>query len=94
MKFPAGAAASVSCAAGSAPQPPPPESAPQTPPDIALTRAGLGAILTTLQFILAGMGEMSAERQGEVAKLRAVQQPHDAATEQAQLGESDFEVFF
>ena len=59
-----------------------------------MTSAGIGAILTTLQIILAGMGEMSAERQGEVAKLRAVLQPHDAATEQAQPGESDFEVFF
>ena len=94
MKFSAGAAASVSCAAESAPEPPPAESAPQPPPDNAITRADLDVILTTLRILLAGMVEMSAARQGEVAKLRAVLQTHDGATEQAQPGASDFEVFF
>ena len=85
-KFMTGATASVSCAAESAPLPPPAESAPQPPPDNTLTAAGLGAILTSLQIILAAMGEMSAARQGEIARLRAVQQ--------AQPEASDVEVFF
>ena len=94
MKFVA-AAASVSCAAAeSAPQPPPAESAPQPPPDNTMTTAGLDAILATLQILIAGMMEMSGVCQGEVAQVRAVPQPHDWATEEAQPGASVFEVFF
>ena len=98
MKFVAGAAASVSCAAAeSAPQPPPAESAPQPPPDNTMTTAGLDAILVTLNIIIAGMVQMSAVRQGELAKLLAVLQRHatdDGATEPDHLRASDFEVFF
>ena len=82
-----GVAASVSGAA---------ESAPQPPPECTTTTAGIDAILATLNIIIAGMVQMSAVRQGEVAQLLAVLQPHatdDGAKEQDQPRASDFEVF-
>ena len=96
MKFPAGAAASVSCAAESAPLPPPAESAPQPPPECTTTTAGIDAILATLHIIIAWMMQMSGVLQGEVAQLQAVLQPpatDDGATERDQPRASDFEVF-
>ena len=88
-----GAAASVSCAAESASLPPPAVSAPQPPPENNMTREGVEAILATLRLVLVGMETMSAVRQDEVAKLRALPQTHDGAMEQAQPGASNDEVF-
>ena len=96
MKFLAGAAASVSCAAQSAPQPPPAESAAQPSPENTTTTAGIDAILATLHIIIAWMMQMSGVLQGEVAQLQAVMQPHATyvgATEEDQPRAADFEVF-